>query len=280
GGNPLLAAWGRAERDFVAALAGGEAVHVSFELPAFAGHDTARLLGRIQEDILHNRDPAGTLREAQDWPRAEVDREDASLRFHACHTRLREVLVLHDQLRALLEADPTLQARDIAVLAPDIDAYAPHIEAVFGGALGTDRELPYTIADTTPLASSPLAAAFARLLDLPLRPLSLAEALDLLAVPALAERFGVDATDRDRLRDWLDAAGARWALDGEERAAHGGQGSAYTFEFALERLLLGYAAGAEGDIAGVATLPLVEGSGSDALDALLRLLGVLRRASA
>lgn len=280
GGNPLLAAWGRAERDFVAALAGGEAVHVSFELPAFAGHDTARLLGRIQEDILHNRDPAGTLREAQDWPRAEVDREDASLRFHACHTRLREVQVLHDQLRALLEADPTLQARDIAVLAPDIDAYAPHIEAVFGGALGTDRELPYTIADTTPLASSPLAAAFARLLDLPLRPLSLAEALDLLAVPALAERFGVDATDRDRLRDWLDAAGARWALDGEERAAHGGQGSAYTFEFALERLLLGYAAGAEGDIAGVATLPLVEGSGSDALDALLRLLGVLRRASA
>ena len=50
----------------------------------------------------------------------------ASLQVHACHTRLREVQVLHDQLRALLEAgrdgDPPLQPRDIAVLAPDIDA--------------------------------------------------------------------------------------------------------------------------------------------------------------
>ena len=278
GGNPLLAAWGRAERDFVAALAGGEAVHARVEVPAFAAPRRTHLLGRMQADILANLDPAASLAGDGEWPRAQVERGDASLYFHACHTPLREVQVLHDQLRGLLEADPGLQPRDIAVLAPDIDRYAPHVEAVFGGALGEARELPYTIADTTPLASASLAAAFVRLLDLPLRPLTLAETLDLLAVPALAERFGIDEAARERLRGWLAEAGARWGLDGEDRARHGGAGDAYTFRFALERLLLGYASGAADDIGGIAPAPVLEGSATDTLDALLRLLAVLRDA--
>lgn len=278
-GNPLLAAWGRAERDFVAALAGGEAVHARIEVPAFAPPPRSCLLGRVQADVLANLDPSVSLQGDRDWPRARVDRADASLRFHACHTRLREVQVLHDQLRALLEGDPTLQARDIAVLAPDIDLYAPHIEAVFGGALGSARELPYTIADTTPLASASLAAAFARVLDLPLRPLTLAEVLDLLAVPALAEHFGVDEAACGRLRGWLAEAGARWGLDGGDRALHGGSGDAYTFAFAVERLLLGYASGGEEEIAGVVPLPVLEGRATEALDVLLRLLAVLRTAA-
>ncbi|MGF2076033.1 hypothetical protein, partial [Enterococcus casseliflavus] len=77
---------------------------------------------------LHRRAPGP-------W-RAKVDRDDTSLQAHACHPRLREVQVLQDRLRALLDDprfDPPLQARDIAVLAPDIDPYRPHIEAVFGG---------------------------------------------------------------------------------------------------------------------------------------------------
>ena len=129
--------------------------------------------------------------------------------------------VLHDQLRALLESQPDLQPRDIAVLAPNIDAYAPHIEAVFGGALGTARELPYTIADTSPLASAPIAEAFLRLLELPLRAPSLDDVLDLLAVPAIAARFGLEDADRMRVQDWLESAGARWGLDARDRRRPG-----------------------------------------------------------
>jgi exodeoxyribonuclease V gamma subunit len=280
--SPLLAAWGRAGRDFVASVGSGEAVAASFETAPFVEPPRSRLLGRMQADVLDNTafdrdgDPA--------WPRAQVDRSDASLQFHACHTRLREVQVLHDQLRALLEADPpqgeaALQPRDIAVLAPDIDAYAPHIEAVFGGALGSARELPYTIADASPLAATPLAGAFLRLLELPLRPATLADVLDLLAVPALAARFGIDDQDRGALAGWLEAAGARWGLDAADRARHGANaGGAYTFEFALDRLLLGYASGAGDDIGTVAPWPEIEGGAADTLDALLQLFGLLREA--
>jgi exodeoxyribonuclease V gamma subunit len=296
--NPLLAAWGQAGRDFIASLGSGESVRAAFELVPFVEPPQHTLLGRMQLDVLENRafegKPAniaigrsGDLFDAAaPWPRHAVDRADTSLQFHACHTRLREVQVLHDQLRALLEAAPAggeaaLQPRDIAVLAPDIDAYAPHIEAVFGGALGSAREIPYTLADTSPLATAPVAEAFLRLLELPLRPLTVGDAIDLLAVPAIAARFDLDHGDRDALQGWLVEAGARWGLDGADRARHGAHGDgAYTFEFALDRLLLGYASGDDADIAGIAPWPQLEGRSAAALDGLLRFLAMLRDGAA
>lgn len=291
GDNPLLAAWGQAGRDFIAALGSGEAVHAQYEAQGFAEPERTHLLGRIQADALDNCTPLVLPREGDRWPRAQVDRGDPSLQFHACHTPLREVQVLHDQLRALLEqpardGEPALQPRDIAVLAPDIDRYAPHVEAVFGDALGTAREIPYTIADTSPLASMPLAEAFVRLLALPLQPLTATDVIALLALPAIAERFEVDDAQRSTLAYWLQEAGARWGLDAADRARHGAQGrdargnAAYTLQFALDRLLLGLASGDDADIAGVAPWPEIEGQSAQTLDALLRLLAVLREAAA
>ena len=58
--------------------------------------------------------------------------DDRSVVVHSCHGRMREVEALHDELMASFEADPTLETRDVIVMAPDIDAYAPYIDAVFG----------------------------------------------------------------------------------------------------------------------------------------------------
>jgi exodeoxyribonuclease V gamma subunit len=56
--------------------------------------------------------------------------------------------VLHDQLLAAFNADPTLRPRDVIVMVPDIDAYAPHIQAVFGLIDSRDpRFIPFSIAD-------------------------------------------------------------------------------------------------------------------------------------
>jgi exodeoxyribonuclease V gamma subunit len=221
--NPLLQAWGASGRDFMAVLGGYEIVHPSFDLPAYddpdeRGADDATLLHRLRRDLLHRRPPPSTP-----W-REALDRTDPSLQVHACHTRLREVQVLHDQLRALLEDhrfDPPLQPRDIAVLAPDIDPYVPYIEAVFGGVHGSRDFIPYTLADTSPLASEPLAEVFSRLLALPVSRLGLNEVLDLLATPAIAQHAGLDTAAFDRLREWLSEAGACWGLDGGHRAKHG-----------------------------------------------------------
>ncbi|MCY7312113.1 MAG: exodeoxyribonuclease V subunit gamma [Pseudoxanthomonas sp.] len=279
--NPLLQAWGAAGRDFFAVLGSYEVVHPSGEIAAYADPEERAddrperdsLLQRLQRDLLHRRPPPATA-----W-RRQVDLGDRSLQVHACHTRLREVQVLHDQLRGLLEDsrfDPPLQPREIAVLAPDIDPYAPYLEAAFGG--GQEHRLPYTVADTSPLAEEPLADLFVRLLALPVSRFGLDEILGLLSSPAIAHSAGLDRSALERLHGWLHGAGARWGLDAAHREQQlAPRDDAYTWGFALDRLLLGHASGSEGDIAGIAPWPHLEGSAVDALDALIRLLRVLAR---
>ena len=219
--NPLLRDWGAAGKDFIALLGSYEVVHPSGEIAAYAdpaeGAGTG-LLQRMQADLLHRRaGPDGDRRD-------RVDAGDPSLQFHACHTRLRELQVLHDRLRALLEDerfDPPLQPREIAVLAPDIDPYVPYLDAVFGGDANGGYTIPYALADASPLAGEALADVFLRLLALPVSRFGLAELLDLIASPPLAEAAGLDAADFERLLGLLDAllpeppsaAGTQRALD-------------------------------------------------------------------
>lgn len=271
--NPLLAQWGRAGRDFVATLFSDDTLAVR-DVEAYAEPDASKgLLQWLKRDLLHRQAPAAQ-------GDASALHRDGSLQIHACHTRLRELQVLHDQLRALLEADPTLQARDIAVMAPDIDAYAAHVAAVFGAAQGSARFIPYTLADASALAHSPLADLLLRVLALPQARLGVNEVLELLALPAVMRQFGVDPGELDRLREWLAAAGARWGLDAAHRARIGAPAEhGFTFAFAIERLLLGYASASDADMAGVAPWPELEGTALDALDALLRLLRLLDRLS-
>ncbi len=277
--NPLLRDWGAAGRDFMALLGSGEVVHPSGEITAYAdpaqggGDLHGGLLRRMQGDLFHRRAPT-----AIEWRGTD----DPSLQFHACHTRLRELQVLHDRLRALLEDprfDPPLQPREIAVMAPDIDHYVPYLDAVFGG---HGDAIPYAIADASPLAEEPLAEVFLRLLALPTSRFGLEETLDLLASAPLAEAAGLDTGDFERLRNWLHEAGARWGLDARHRARSGApEDDAYTWQFALDRLLLGHASGSDdfitGESGGVAPWAELEGGALDALDALLRLLRVLAR---
>ncbi|MDQ3228476.1 MAG: exodeoxyribonuclease V subunit gamma, partial [Pseudomonadota bacterium] len=273
--NPLLQAWGAAGRDFMAVLGGYDVVHPSGEIPAYAEPHGAGLLQQLQRDLL-DRNPVPRT----PW-RNDVDTGDASLQFHSCHTRQREIEVLHDQLRALFEDpsfDPPLQPREVAVLAPDIDLYAPAIAAVFGGTRGATEFIPYAIADNSPLAAEPLADVFLRLLALPLSRFGLHETLDLLSTPALAEHTGLDLATFDTLRATLASAGARWGLDAAHRAQHDApHDDGYTWQFALERLLLGAATGDDAMLGDIAPWPALEGSALDAFDLLLRRVRLLQR---
>ena len=286
GENPLLQAWGAAGRDFMAVLGSYEVVHPTGEIAAYldpeehAGPGLDQnglgdsLLHRLQADLFHRRALPSPLR-------LSLRRDDPSIQIHACHTRLREMQVLHDQLRALLEDprfDPPLQPREIAVLAPDIDPYVPYLESVFGGRGGSDEHIPWALADASPLQGEPLAEVFVQLLGLPVSRFGLNEILDLLASAPLASAAGLDAAAFERLHGWLQAAGVRWGLDAGHREQHQAPlDDAYTWQFALDRLLLGHASGSDEDIGGVAPWPELEGGALVALDALIRLLRVLAR---
>lgn len=173
---------------------------------------------------------------------------DTSLSLHSCHGPMREVEVLHDVLLGLLEQHPDLAPQDIAVMAPDIERYAPLIEAVFErprrleiSSTPAERYIPYRIADRSVRHDAPVLEGVRRVCALVGGRRTASQLLDLLNLSPIAERFGVEAADVDQLAEWIQESGIRWGIDAEDRAQHAQPAIAQnTWRFGLDRLLLGY----------------------------------------
>lgn len=258
--NPLLLAWGQQGRDYIGLLeqfdqpehyrstvaAMGQRIDIFDETPADS------LLAQVQQQVL-NLTP---LPEQSDQRLALAD-NDTSLRFHVAHSRLREVEALKDYLLALLDThrdDPVpLRPQDIAVMVPDIRQYAALIDAVFSASDGSSASafeqqspnLPYTLLDRPSSSTEPMLTALTWLMRLPESRCTATELWDLLDVPSVRRRFALSANDIAKLRDDFDLAGARWGLDSQHRETWGVPAdlAQNTWQFALDRLLLGFASG-------------------------------------
>ncbi len=252
-GPPLLASLGRQGREFLDLVLD----YPHREEEAFASPGDDGLLHTLQSDIL-------TLRTREQ--RAAVAADDRSLQVHVCHGPVREIEVLHDQLLGLFERHPDLTPADVVVMTPDIAAYAPAIEAVFGGA-PPERRIPFTIADRSLRAESALVAAFLSLLDLPGSRYDASQLLELLETPAVHRRFGFASADLDLVRRLVAGSGIRWGVDPAARARLGLPAEPeHTWRFGLDRLLLGFAlaGGRERRLVGD-VLPYEAVEGSEAL---------------
>lgn len=237
-GNPLLASLGKQGRDFfdsLFSLASGEGGQETGLYSEDADLHDSSLLQALQNDILR-------LRTRQPEERLQLRADDRSLEVHCAHSPLREVEILHDQLLARFAANPQLTPDQVVVLTPDIERYAPYIEAVFAPREGVPR-IPFSLADRSLRAETPLIEAFLSLLALPDSRFTAEEVLTWLEQPALAAKAGIDADDLPLLRDWLSSAGVRWGRDGEHRQQLGlPADAAFTWRQGLDRLLLGFAA--------------------------------------
>ena len=277
--QPLLAAWGRQGRDYIHLLDAydnPERYRAQFERIDLFTSAPETLLGQLQNDILELRAP----KDARDL-HPPVATDDHSLIFHIAHSAQREVEILHDQLLAAFDDNPDLRPRDVIVMVPDINAYAPHIEAVFGQFAADDaRRIPFTLADRGVRGKAPLLIALEHLLNLPESRFSVGEIFDLLDVAAFAARFDLTEHDLPVLKRWLEGAGVRWGLDATQRAALGA-GTAQeqnTWRFGLRRMLLGYAVGDAGAYAGIEPYDEIGGLSAALLGPLTRLLDMLEDA--
>ncbi|QBR92705.1 exodeoxyribonuclease V subunit gamma [Nocardioides euryhalodurans] len=231
-GHPLLATLGRDVRELQARLA--EVDTVDETRPAPDRPDS--LLGWLQSDLSANTvAPAG---------RSLAD-DDRSVQVHRCHGPARQVDVLREVLLGLLEDDPTLQPRDILVMCPDIETYAPLITAAFGlgevvPAAHPGHQLRVLLADRALSRTNPLLGVAAQLLDLAGSRVTASQLLDLAQAPVVRSRFGFSDDDLDTMAAWVRQAGIRWGLDQEHREPYGLSGIVHnTWQFGLDRILTG-----------------------------------------
>ncbi len=259
-GNELLAAWGRAARDMQALLADDLGLGDPHE--AYRAPDAPTRLGRVQSDILD-------LRLSTEASETGVPPDD-SIQIHVCHSATREAEVLHDRLLGLFDAHEDIQPADVLILTPDMDEYAPAIEAVFD----SFGEIPFNIARLRRRDSAAV-RAFLDLLALPGSRYPVSAVLAPLRAASVAAQFRLVDADLPDIRTWIGSAGIHWGIGepgGQRSSASDVPASArHTWHEGLRRLLLGYAIEGSADwFAGVASSAL-DRFGSDGPDRYERL---------
>lgn len=239
--HPLLASWANRPLESAVLLGAGGIIP---EPLSSGDHLPATLLGRLQADLR-----AGAVTEGS-W----LERPgDGSIQVHRAPGPTRQVEVLRDVILGILRDTPDLAESDIAVVCPQLDAYAPVLGAVLGpSALRGDQPhegvvpaLRYTVIDRDARSFNPVLDAMAMLLDvLPGRfdPDSVRE---LLGAPAVRQRFGLDGSALVLLSKWVDQACIRWGLDGPHRGRWGIDQSheANSWAAGVDQLMMGVALG-------------------------------------
>lgn len=231
-GHPLLATLGRDLRELQRGL---PAPDTDEFLPTATHPDT--LLGWLQSDIA-----ADAIR-----PEGRTHHPaDRSVQVHACHGPARQIDVLREVLLGLLADDPTLEPRDILVMCPDIETYAPLITAGFG--LGEvvrnahpAHRLRVRLADRALVQTNPLLAVAAQLLALAGGRAGASEVLNLAAAAPVRARFSFTDDDLDAITAWVREANIRWGLDQPHRAPYGVEFLHNTWRFGVDRVLAGVA---------------------------------------
>ena len=207
--HPLVASWGRPPLETRALIGGLTDVAEHSESIDVNRATEPTLLRALQNEIRLDQRP--TLQPG-------LDAADGSLQVHACHGEVRQLEVLRDALGHVFVADPTLAAHDVVVLCPDLERFAPLVEAVF------DRgplPVPVRIGDRSLTTDDPLTGALQALLGLVSGRASLSEVLAFVQFEPVRTRLGWSINDVEQLASWCTELGTHWGLSPEHRTAWG-----------------------------------------------------------
>jgi exodeoxyribonuclease V gamma subunit len=232
-GNRMLASMGKLGRDFFEMLNELD----PRQHPLFKEAETISLLSSIQSDILHLTDI-----DKETYVKRTINPDDSSIQIHSCHGATREMEVLYDQLLHMFEKHPDLKPKDILVMTPDIEIYAPYIQAVFDAPHEEACRIPYSIADRSIKIESDIMRAFLGIMELRDGRFNASQVLSVLESSAVRRRFEILDNDLETIHKWINDTRIRWGIDGQSKGNLGlPQFEENTWKSGLERLLLGYA---------------------------------------
>jgi len=136
----------------------------------------------------------------------------------------------------------------VLVMMPDVETYAPFIQAVFDSPEEENQRIPFSLADRGARRASQIIDVFLNLLGLSATRLETTGLMRILEAEAVREKFSLAEADLDVIRGWICKTNIRWGQDAEHRERLGLPGfSENTWQQGLERLFLGYAMAGRGE---------------------------------
>ncbi len=226
--HPLLASWGRPSLEARALLNGHP------QIDDIAHHGVTPQPTTVLHALQH------AIRTDSPRPAVQVGAADDSLQIHACHGEVRQLEVLRDALGHLFADDPTLQPHDVLVLCPDLERFAPLVQAVFArGSL----PVPVRVGDRSLTTDEPIIEALQSVLGLVSGRATLSQVLALVQFEPVRRRFGWTVEAVEQLAEWCDRLGAKWGFSADHRLAWGlpGDLSTGTWRHTIDQLLAGVA---------------------------------------
>lgn len=267
-GNKLLSSLGLMGREFFSFF-----YDLGFDdLPGFIKHDlfssgnNNTILNIIQSDILN-------LIDRKKYGKCEITEIDNSIQIHSCHSPIREVEVLYDQIINILDNDKSVNQEDILVMIPDIDTYVPYIESVFSS---TGSNIVYNISDRKVLLESIIINTFFHILNIGELRFSVNSVLKLLEVNAVTDKFGFSADDISLIKNWIIKLNIRWGFNENSKTEIGlPPVKENTWQDGINRLLLGYSMKTEKLFDNILPFSEIELSKSDLLNNFIKFIYIL-----
>lgn len=267
--HPLLTRLGKQARDHFSLLSQLATGEEGKWVDAFEDYFPDTLLGKIQSDIFYLVEP-----QPQQY---ELAPDDQSIQIHVCHSSIRQLEVLKEQLVHWLAETDSVPRRpsDILILTPSLAELEPSIRSVFP-AVANEHEvfLPVKIAGVAQLDALNAWRAVLGRLQLTQGRFIHDEFADWLNLAATQQRYGVDYSQTQRILELLNDAGFKRGLDAEHlkhSLSAEDQDYRYSFKFALDRLALGIAVPVHAMVQNTLSYALVQPSDFELIGILIQI---------
>ena len=254
--HPLLTRFGKQARDHFSLLSNLSSGEDGIWADAFVDDYANHLLAKVQSDVLYLVEP-----EQQQYG---LDEQDDSIQIHVCHSSLRQLEVLKEQLIHWLaqgSKDAPRRPSDILVLSPSLSELEPLIRSVFAPPpserdliqqkTGSSHQLskdsiylPIKIAGVTQLDALNAWKAVLGRIELIQGRFSIEDFADWLSLNATQQLYGLEINSIERMTELLIDAGFKRGLDAQHlqrSLSAGDEDYRFSFKFALDRLALGIA---------------------------------------
>ncbi len=183
------------------------------------------LLEQLQQELLSTKSERILTKE----------KSDKSLLFLKSPGKYRQVELIRDHILQLLSNDKKIQPRDILIMTPQVDSYAPIITSVFNNIDHNTTQLPWVITDKSQEDKIGLVHFVLNLLEISASRLTASIFENLLTNPALRTQQNLSIDEVSAIIKSLQSAGFTWGLDSSERFGE----ETHSLCWCLERFLLG-----------------------------------------
>ncbi|WP_413391116.1 exodeoxyribonuclease V subunit gamma [Prochlorococcus marinus] len=183
------------------------------------------LLEQLQQELLSTRSEHILTKE----------KSDKSILFLKSPGKYRQVELIRDHILQLFSDDREIQPRDILIMTPKVDSYAPIITSVFNNIDHNTTKLPWVITDKSQEDKVGLIHFLLNLLEISASRLTASIFENLLTNPALRTQQNISIDEVSDIIKSLQSAGFTWGLNSSERFGE----ETHSLCWCLERFLLG-----------------------------------------